>query len=31
MFELVAVICIVLITKAVLDKHKETKSGDKTE
>lgn len=25
MFELVAIICIVLITKAVLDKHKETK------
>lgn len=30
MFELVAIICIVLITKAVLDKHKETKdtNGD---
>ena len=31
MFELFAVICIVLITKAVLDKHKDTKDGDKTE
>jgi len=26
MFELVAIICIVLIAKAVLDKHKETKN-----
>ena len=31
MFELVAVICIVLITKAVLEKHKDAKGEDKTE